>query len=242
MLWSITPILGGEFGMVRDDIKYENGDPGRSEMVPSYIFLLKSELGSVLVDTSFGEPAICRERLGLIIRRDRPLEQLLAEAGAKPEEVRAVILTHLHWDHAANCEMFPNSRIYCQQLELAAAFEPGSDYPAFFLESVKNSMERVVPLKGDAGIFDGLEAVLCGGHTAGSQMVEVRTAEGTAIITGDTIMTYKNVEQNIPVGLCSDREACRLALGNIRKRRGLVLLPSHDYLTMNYLKTAEGRK
>jgi len=242
LIWEITPILGGEFGMVRDDIKYENGNPGHSEMVPSYIFLLESKLGKVLVDTSFGDPQKCREKLGLIVKREKPLVRILADAGINPEEITAIILTHLHWDHAANCDIFPYSKIYCQQLELDAAFTPGSDYPPVFVEGIKNSMHRILPLRGDADVMEGIGVVLCGGHTTGSQMIEVQTGLGTAIISGDTIMTYKNIEQRIPVGLRTDPEACRRVIEKTLKKRGMFLLPSHDYLTMNYLTNAESCK
>jgi len=235
-MWKILPILGGEFGMVRDDIKYKNGNPEHSEMVPSYIFLLESELGKVLVDTSFGDPAECEKKLGLVVKREKMLQHILTHSGINQTEVKAIILTHLHWDHAANCGMFPSSKIYCQESELASAFAPDSGYPPYFLEDIRNSMDRVVSLQGNAEVYDGIHVVHCGGHTIGSQMVEVQTEAGRAIITGDTIMTYKNVEQNVPVGLCDDPGACIRALYYIRGQQDALLLPSHDYSTMNYIK------
>ena len=53
--WKITPVLTGSFGMVRDDIKYEGGDPEISGYVPSVLFLLESGGEQVIVDTGFGD-------------------------------------------------------------------------------------------------------------------------------------------------------------------------------------------
>ena len=38
-IWTVTPVLTGKFGMVRDDIKYRNGDSEIEEYVPSVLFL-----------------------------------------------------------------------------------------------------------------------------------------------------------------------------------------------------------
>jgi len=239
LVWKVIPIIAGEFGMVRDDIKFRGGDSRHSEMVPSYIFLAESKIGKVLIDTSFSTPEMCENELGLAINRTASLEQLLWRYETYPDEIMAVILTHLHWDHASNCDLFLNSKIYCQRQELDAAFASGSDYPAIFLDSIKKSMARVVPLDGDIELFDDFRVVLCGGHTIGSQMIEIETSSGKAIITGDTIMTYQNVEENIPIGLCTDSVACSAALARIRAMQGILLLPSHDYRTIKFISHPE---
>lgn len=225
--------------MIRDDVKFKGGSPHHCEMVPSYIFLVESKIGKVLIDTSFGDPAVCEAQLGLVVKRSVSLEQLLRCHGATPDKIMAVVLTHLHWDHASNCDLFPNSAIYCQRREMDAAFSSGSDYPPIFLETLKTSMPRVVLLDGDVELFDGFRVVLCGGHTAGSQMIEVETSLGKAIITGDTIMTYQNVEGNIPIGLCSDSATCASVLRRIRAMHDVLLLPSHDYRTVKFISEPE---
>ena len=53
--WTVTPVMTGRFGMVRDDIKYQGGDPYICGYVPSVLFLLESGEQQVIVDTGFGK-------------------------------------------------------------------------------------------------------------------------------------------------------------------------------------------
>jgi hydroxyacylglutathione hydrolase len=36
----------------------------------------------------------------------------LKEAGLKPEEINIILLTHSHWDHTGNVDLFKNAKIY----------------------------------------------------------------------------------------------------------------------------------
>jgi glyoxylase-like metal-dependent hydrolase (beta-lactamase superfamily II) len=53
-----------------------------------------------------------------------PILSGMAEYGVSPGEVDYVILTHLHWDHADNNEMFPNAEFLVQKDELEHAQDP----------------------------------------------------------------------------------------------------------------------
>lgn len=239
MLWTVRPIIAGEFGMVRDDIKFSGGDPAKSGMVPSYIYLLENGIEQVVVDTSFTQPKRCEEVLGLVVKRNISYKKLLDQNGIVAGKVSAVILTHLHWDHAANLKLFASAKIYCQQKEADFALSPDSGYLPCFLKEYKAAADRWVLVDKDTTVFEGINLFHCGGHTVGSQMVEVNTSEGKVLITGDTIMTYENVIKRIPIGLCSDLEACRLAVEDVRLKQAVLLLPSHDYHTMEYLSNKE---
>jgi glyoxylase-like metal-dependent hydrolase (beta-lactamase superfamily II) len=227
MEWTIIPIMAGEFGMVRDDIKFVNGDPTIAEMVPSLIFALKSSLGTVLVDTSFGDAEHCAKILKLEVIRKPTYREILMSYLVEPEEVRAIILTHLDWDHADNLGFFPSSAIYCQKREMDSFIGHDDSYIA----NIKENCDRMLLIEGDQEILPGIKVHLAGGHTEGLQMVLVNTSEGMALIPSDNIMTYKNIEENIRVGLCKDPIACEMALDWARSVSKIVY-PSHDYRTV----------
>jgi glyoxylase-like metal-dependent hydrolase (beta-lactamase superfamily II) len=231
LFWRIKPILAGEFGMVRGDIKFAGGDKNKSSMVPSYIFLLDNNRDQIIVDTSFGSPQICEERIGLIIKRDKELKIILEEEGVVFEKISSIILTHLHWDHASNIGIFSQCPIYCQKKELEAAFNPNNGYDSYFLQDIVDAKNRIVLLDGFYQIRDGIEVVLLGGHTYGSQAVIISTLKGKVVIAGDNIMTYENVDKNVPIGLCVNPKEALAALEWVRSNNFKVL-PTHDYKTM----------
>jgi glyoxylase-like metal-dependent hydrolase (beta-lactamase superfamily II) len=68
-------------------------------------WILRSADGLIVVDT--GPPLEEAHRRGITQVRD--IDAALDEAGVKGAEVRTIVLTHLHWDHAANAGKFPNA-------------------------------------------------------------------------------------------------------------------------------------
>ncbi len=68
-------------------------------------------------------------RRGLLALRDQEPANALRDAGVDPRDVEFVVLTHLHWDHAGNCDLFPDARVLVQQDELRYAGSPGPVLP-----------------------------------------------------------------------------------------------------------------
>ena len=228
MAYQITPITAGEFGMVRDDIKYRGGSPQITGYVPSYIYLLQQGKDQYLVDTSFIDPAFCARQMQLEVIRNKPLPQVLEHHGVIPDMVRGIFFTHLHWDHAGNISQFPNAVLYCQTREYEAALDPDA-YPPQFLTEFREALPRLILLEGDQEPVPGIRVHLCKGHTPGSQMIETDTVQGPALIPGDVVMTMKNITRNIPVGLAVNPEDAAKALGYINSRAYSAVYPSHEY-------------
>jgi glyoxylase-like metal-dependent hydrolase (beta-lactamase superfamily II) len=93
-----------------------------TEWLPIYTWAIETNEGVILVDT--GETARTSEPghlprwqpyFRLAVRFDVPPEQVvgpqLLRLGVRPDEVRRVILTHLHTDHAGGLHHFPRSEI-----------------------------------------------------------------------------------------------------------------------------------
>jgi len=76
-----------------------------------YVWLIKLDDTAILVDTGFGERGATQ--------RGRPLDccpiDALRHLGVRSEQIRDVILTHLHWDHAGNLDKLPNARFHLQE-------------------------------------------------------------------------------------------------------------------------------
>ena len=240
MRWAIIPVLAGEFGMVRDDIKFQGGDPKIMGMVPSILYLLQGEDGTkVIVDTGFGALEDV-QAMGLVAKREIPFLSLLSESGIVPEEADALLLTHTHWDHAENCGIFSKAQVFCQQQDWDYAFSKAAEYTEKLRDALRTISLRTSLLQGDTSVYPGIRALCFGGHIPGSQCFEVETTEGTVFLCGDDIMTFRNVEEGIPVGLCVDTHSCQRAIRYVREHENVhYLLPSHDYRTLLYVHDKE---
>jgi N-acyl homoserine lactone hydrolase len=149
-----------------------------------------------------------------------------------------VILTHLHWDHAGNCDLFPSARVLVQQSELRYAIAPGRFFRKSFLSPLSGwgTPPFLVPglevVDGSAEIAPGVRVVPVPGHTPGSQAVVVDTEHGRFLIAGDSVCTYQNIEEDLPPGFHTDVDASMSSMDLMRSLADHVL-PSHDYQVLS---------
>ncbi len=165
---------------------------------------------------------------------------LLKKEGVAPEQVEWLFLTHLHYDHASNVHLFPNARIVVSRRGFIATVAPKYPYlvrhPLFPHDSlaylVNEAGDRLVLAEeSDGEIAPGVSVFYVGGHTQCSQAVKVKTRQGTAIFTGDTIFYYGNLDQNHPVGLNLNLLECYDCMARVR-REAEIVIPAHDPETL----------
>jgi glyoxylase-like metal-dependent hydrolase (beta-lactamase superfamily II) len=165
--------------------------------------------------------------------------KLLAEIGLAPEEVDYVTISHLHFDHAGGTSRFPNARFIVQrrELEYAAGALPHNSAAknAFVAEDVLalvdlNWRGRVLLVDGDVeGVAPGLDVYLTPGHTAGTMTACLDTAKGRVCYSSDAVYTYRNIEEDIPLGLALNAGEAVESYKKIRRiLRGGLLIPGHE--------------
>lgn len=230
--WNVYPIKAGEFGPMPDWMGYRNGkEADYGYNIPSIIYLLQNGSRNILVDTSFSSEEEVRRNMGIYCSRNRGVDFLLKDYGVNAEQIDTVIVTHLHWDHAGNIDMFPNADFICQSAEyewLTKSHEWEIGYPQWSINILERNKDRLKLIRGDMPIEDGIEVWLHGGHTPGSQMVAIKTRNGLCVLTGDNAMSYKNIEKNIPVGLFCSIHECIKAMERVKKQADFYF-PSHDW-------------
>ncbi|MFS3134886.1 N-acyl homoserine lactonase family protein [Gluconacetobacter sacchari] len=196
----------------------------------------------VLVDTGF------RAETGL--RRGRamlrcPIDSL-SLCGFDVRQVRDVILTHLHYDHAGNMGRFDAAHFHLQRREIEfvtsammSSTNPnlGGSVEASDIHTLLDLIfaGRVNILDGYATLAPGIELHRIGGHTPGQQLVRVRTARGWVVLANDTCHYEKNLADRHPVSAFVDlREMIagfdtimRLADGDMSR-----IIPGHDPIVM----------
>ena len=162
---------------------------------------------------------------------EHDIEELLKSRGVRPEEIDIVIPTHLHLDHGANAEQFPNAKILLQRDSLPWAIMPPKWAPYFFEEFrpfFTKVVDRMVMIEGDVEVVPGVRIHKVGGHVPGHVMVSVDTADGVAMLTGDIVLNYRHIENDWPMGTFWNGDEVLRAYELIHRTSDIVV-PSHDF-------------
>ena len=223
---------------------------GKLTRVKTWGYLILGGDDPILVDTGALNAEIM-QRLGMtgFITEEMKLENQLARFGVKMEDVRWILHTHHHIDHAGQDAQFAMRQTVItnrRELEYSASGIMGGQYPP---EYVKHHIDRLhrpgalrlldLELSGPDEIAPGIVCEAAGGHTEGSMNILVETAEGTACICGDVIYDIQNQVVD-PIYQVLDYEPQSTGNQGTSKRReraaikkalnsGTFVLPIHDY-------------
>jgi glyoxylase-like metal-dependent hydrolase (beta-lactamase superfamily II) len=170
---------------------------GQRARVPTLGYLVLGD-DPVLIDTGYRNPEIMAS-LGMrgLQYREQLIENQLAQHGLKLKDVRFILHTHLHIDHAGKDDLFPMTTVVVvnrRELEYSVSGLMHPQYPAPDIKHLIDRLHtpralRFLDLEASGGeeILPGITCVAAGGHTEGSMNIEVETAEGVAVICGDVI-------------------------------------------------------
>lgn len=228
--------------LMLDQSMFTRTENGKKNKAPVYEVLLQTESGAYfLVDTGqnpFGisEPektwGTRHLELPPVLTEADDVCARLALLGLKPEDISAVINTHLHWDHTGGNQFFPHAKFYVQKAEYRFALYPDSFFGKSYLHNHFDMGCRYELLEGDYHLTDGVEIIETKGHTAGHQSVLVTMCDGQKVfIAGDACYIPENVEKLLLQGNCYDSDHAVRSLHKIRtilNLTGAYLLPSHN--------------
>lgn len=214
--------------------------------------------GPVLIDTCTsprqGEPGYYQGFAGNVHEDDlnrmtaeQHLDVQLRAHGVAPEDVRHVVLTHLHEDHVGELHRFGGAVVHLSREEHAHLDHRPFLAPLYYPPNFE-STSRWDPVELTDGALGGFPAVkdLFGdgtvillptyGHTPGHLGVLVQLGDHLAYLTGDSLYTLRHLD---PDGLAAFnpydeeyqdgyRSSVRRIASLQRELVDLVVLPQHD--------------
>ncbi|MFW2366492.1 MAG: MBL fold metallo-hydrolase [Desulforhopalus sp.] len=181
----------------------------------STVALIQTGGHNLLVDTgSYGD------RAQLLIALDK--------IALPPEKIDGLFLTHFHYDHLLNFDLFPNAVIYLSAEEIKYVqgggyqtandpFVPAALYP--LLEG------RIIPYSGDVELLPGVRTVPLPGHTPG--MTGLLLDREGVLFAGDGIKNGHEFVKGQPPPVFGDSED---ALRSYQRGTELaqIIVPGHD--------------
>lgn len=224
-----------------------------TEWLPIHAWLIEHPEGPIVVDS--GETARTAERgyfprwhpyyrtsVQMNVRPEDEIGPQLEAIGVRPAEVRTVILTHFHTDHAGGLAHFPRADVLVSGPDYGQAKGvlgrllgylpnrwPGSFRPspiAFSGEAVGAfPHSHTVTHAGDVVI------VPTPGHTPGHVSVMVQAEDVTHFLAGDTSYTEHLLVRRTPDGVSPRPAVAIRTMDRIlayARERPMVYLPTHD--------------
>ncbi len=215
---------------------FVHGDPHDAPIAMDYfIWVIRNDQRTIVIDVGYDREE--GEGRGRSFLRS-PVEGL-ALLDIDANAIEDVIITHMHYDHAGNLELFPKARFHVQDEEMSFVTGRAMTHPAlrhsFKLDDVLQMVsltygDRVVFHAGEDQVAPGVTVHHLPGHTRGMQAVRVDTARGPVVLASDTAHYYESFEQETPF---QTHENLYEMLESHRKLRALApdnahIVPGHD--------------
>lgn len=224
-----------------------------TEPLPILAWVIEHPEGLIVVDTGetseTGKPDYFpawhpyhRGNVRIEVAPDEEIGPGMRRLGLSTEDVRWVVMTHLHTDHAGGLRHFPRAEILVSRTEFAAAvgfagklrgylphrwphwFAPRPiDFPGSAFGPFPNSQS--LTQAGDVQI------VSAEGHSAGHLAVILTEGNGRLLFAGDASYTEQNMVAQAIDGVSPDADAARATLARIKRfaeAEAVTYLPSHD--------------
>ena len=221
----------------------EDGYSGNDKILfPVNAFLIETDEGKrILFDTGVYPGGIRAKSTSYRYQtRSQTVENQLRLCNVTPDDVDAVILSHLHYDHAGCLYLFEGKDIYVSEREYALAF--GDSPPAAYASADYKVEGRWHLIRGDGELFPGIESVLLPGHTPGTLGLIVRLRAETVFLTQDAVYAEDNYYPKCMIpGLLADENCYKESLKKVKRlqaRYHAILIFGHDAQQRNRLKMA----
>jgi glyoxylase-like metal-dependent hydrolase (beta-lactamase superfamily II) len=224
-----------------------------TEPLPIYAFAIEHPAGVIVVDTGetsrVAEPGyfprwspFFRFAVRELVEAEEEIGPQLERLGIRPSDVRTVVLTHLHTDHAGGLHHFPDNEILVSrtELEYAAGLRGrlrgyvNKPWPTWFdPTTIDLSPIPFGPFPASLPLTEAGDVTLVpvAGHSPGQLAVLVEDGDHTVFLAGDSSYTQDAMLRGAVDGVGADEAAERLTHERIRAFAAgtpTVYLPSHD--------------
>jgi N-acyl homoserine lactone hydrolase len=226
-------------------------DKHYTEYLPIWVWVIEHPEGVIVIDT--GEISAIkqsdkylskesklmkyffRHSSKFFIEQEDELNYQFEKVNLKLEDVKLVVLTHLHLDHTDGLKFFPNQEIVVgnQEFKHAHGNMPTS-YPDWFNPNKVDYKKNRIDIFNEAYPLSTSEDLLyipTPGHTQGHSSVVFKTDDFDILFAGDTSYSQEQVINGELAGISTDYKKSRQTYQQLiayATHRKTIYLPSHD--------------
>lgn len=232
-----------------------------TEPLPIYTWVIEHPEGIIVVDT--GENSHTMEpdyfpswhpyfkNVKFWIKPEEEIGPQLKKIGINPSDVKHVIMTHLHTDHAGGLSYFPSSEILIHKGEYKAALGFSGLLKGFLNKRFPSWLspklfefnnEKFYSFQKSLKLYDDIIIVPTFGHTGTHISVIVKNEGLNYFLAGDSSYNQQNMLIEQVDGVSLNNNVALNTLKNIKhfsKLNPTIYLPSHDPDSANRLKNNE---
>jgi glyoxylase-like metal-dependent hydrolase (beta-lactamase superfamily II) len=228
-----------------------NGVEDRPLPMDCYFWLMRSGSRVVLVDCGWNRDrglGGAGGRFSHVTTEENDPVELLARIDVPPGRVDHVIVSHMHFDHVGNLDLFPNATLSLARAELDCWTGQYGSHPAIAHSTAPEDVRVILEWKRDGRVHlvDAAEQVLpgvtvtpVGGHTPGQMIVDVATPAGTVVLASDAAHYHEELDHDRPFYIYSDMLAMLRTYDLLRAKAAepnTRIVAGHDPIEMDRFK------
>ncbi|MEO0560550.1 MAG: N-acyl homoserine lactonase family protein [Chloroflexota bacterium] len=229
-------------------------DRRQTDWLPIFCYVIEHDEGLIVVDTGIPAnandpilfppfmPWVQRAAPFLIASPEEEIGPQMRQIGLAPEDVRWVVLTHLHQDHEGGLHHFPNAEFLVSRAEWDAASGLAGRmggylnwrwFDGFSPALVDFTQDAIPEFAGSYSLTQSgdVHLVPTPGHSAGHLSVLVHEADHTLLLAGDAAYSQALLLANTVDGVGPDASAqqdSHQRMLRYAQRVPTVFLPSHE--------------
>ena len=223
------------------------GQPDGPIGMDYYFWIVRNAERTILVDTGFSKAGGENRKRTFLID---PAEAYRA-LGIDLDSEITIVVTHAHYDHIGNLDLFPNARLVIAGSEYdfwtgeygkRQQFRHSTEDVEIAALAAAQAEGRVETFSGTIELAPGIQLIELGGHTPGQSVVRVATPDGDALLASDAIHYYEEYEDDLPFAYVQDLWKMYAGFDAIRALMdsGVThLVSGHDPDTLNRFTPVE---